>query len=297
MGNEAERVDIDSAALRGNPGLLADEAASISLFGGARHIRMMGVGEEVFEAVTLLLASPRAGNPVVAIAPSIKSSGKLVKLALTAPAVMAFGCYVPEGAEADRIGEGLARDLGMRMTGGSARRLTEATGGDRSVMARELEKIALYLDAAPDRPREIDDAALDAVGADLGEGGINAAVDAAVEGRIADLSFELTRLEASGSSPIPLLRQLVRKLMSLAEMRAEVDGGAGAKAVIERHRIFFREQAAVAASLRRWPSARLAEAIARGRSAERAIMSSSTAGSVLAYQAITAIARTAARLN
>ena len=118
-----------------------------------------------------------------------------------------------------------------------------------------------------------------------------------MDGRLADLSLELMRLDASGSSPIPLLRQLVRKLMNLAEMRAEVDGGAGAKAVIERHRIFFREQASVAASLRRWPSSRLAEAIARCRAAERAIMSSSNAGSVIAYQAIAAIARIAARLN
>ena len=38
-----------------------------------------------------------------------------------------------------------------------------------AVMTRELEKLALYLDAAPERPRELDDAALDAVGADLGD--------------------------------------------------------------------------------------------------------------------------------
>ena len=36
MGAEAERVDLSGAELKADPARLADEAASISLFGGAR---------------------------------------------------------------------------------------------------------------------------------------------------------------------------------------------------------------------------------------------------------------------
>ena len=294
MGADAERIDIDGSALRGDPGRLGDEAAAISLFGGKRHIRVNGAGEETLEAMTLLLGGATAGNPVVAIAPGVKTSGKLVKLALSAPAAMSYACYVPEGLDAERIAEGLARDLGMRMAAGTARRVATAANGDREVMARELEKLALYLDAAPDRPRELDGAALDAVGADLGEGELGAAIDAVIDGRVGDLPGELARLDAAGVSPIPLLRQLVRKLMTLAEMRGEVDAGASPKGVVEKHRIFFREQDSFERALRRWPSPRLADAILHARGAERSVMSSSTAGSVLAHNALTAIARVAA---
>ncbi|MES2754686.1 MAG: DNA polymerase III subunit delta [Pseudomonadota bacterium] len=297
MGPEAERIDLDPATLRSDPARLADEAAALSLFEGARHVLIEGMGEESVEAVTALLAAPRAGNPVVAVAPGVKTSGKLVKLALADPAVLSFACYVPDAAEAERIADALARELGMRIAGNAGRRLAAAAGGDRAVMARELEKLALYLDVAPDRPGEIDDAALDAIGADLGEGEMNAAIDAAIDGRVADLAGELARLEDAGVSPIPLLRQLVRKLMSLAEMRAEIDAGAGAAAVIERHRIFFKDKAPVGRALRRWPSAKLSEAIGRARAGERAVLGASNAGPVLANAALTGIARLAARLR
>lgn len=295
MGREAERIDLEPAVLRSDPARLTDEAAALSLFGSARFIRIEGMGEESAEAVQALLEAPRAGNPVVAIAPGLKASGKLVKAAITAPNAMSFACYVPEGAEAERIADGLARELGMRIAGNAARRLATATGGDRAVMARELEKIALYLDAAPDRPREVDEAALDAVGADLGEGELQAAVEAVIDGRPADLALELARLDDAGTSPIPLFRQLVRRLMALADMRGAIDGGASVASVVEK--VFFKEKTATQRALRRWSAAKLAEAVARARAGERAIMAPGNAGNVLAGSALIGIARLAARLN
>lgn len=297
LGSEAERVDLEPATLRGDPARLADEAASISLFGGVRFVRVEGMGEESVDAVQALLDASQAGNPVVAIAPNVKASGKLVKLAIASPAALSFACYVPEGADAERLAEQMARELGMRLTAGIAGRLVAASGGDRAIMARELEKLALYLDAAPDRTRELDGDALDAIGADLGEGELGSAIGAVIDGKVIELAAELGRLSTGGVSPIPLLRQLVRRLMALAELRAEVDAGAGAAAVVERHNVFFKERAATQRALRRWSSPKLAEAIDRARAGERAIMSANNAGNVLAEQAITAIGRLAARLN
>lgn len=297
LGPDAERIDLEPATLRSDPARLSDEAAALSLFGTARFVRIEGMGDESVAAVDALLAAPRAGNPVVAIAPGVRASSKLVKLATAAPGALSFACYVPEGEEAARIADQLAREHGMRATGAAAARLAAASGGDRAVMTRELEKLALYLDAAPDRPRELDEAALAAVGADLAEGELSAAVAAAIDGRPVDLAAELARLQSAAVSPIPLLRQLVRRLMTLAEMRAEIDAGAGAASVVERHNVFFKERPATQRALRRWPSARLAEAIIRARAGERAVMSAANAGNVLAEQSVIAIARLAARLG
>lgn len=293
MGPEAERVEIDPASLKSSPGRLADEAASMSLFGSARYIRIFGAGEECAEACTLLLAAERAGNPVVVIAPSLKSSSALVKLATASPHAMTCVFYVPEAGEADKIAASIAREQGLRTLGGTAARIAQAAGGDRAVMTRELEKIALYLDAAPERPREVDDATLDAIGADLGDSEISRAIDAAIDGGPDRLADELGKLATAGVSPIPVLRQLVRRLMTLAELRAEIDGGANASTVIER--VFFRERATTARALRIWSAAKIDEAIDRVRRAERAIMAPGNAGSVLADSAMVAIARMAAR--
>ena len=111
---------------------------------------------------------------------------------------MAFACYMPEGAEADKLVSTIAREHDMRTTGDTATRIAAATGGDRAVMTRELEKLALYLDAGPDRPREIDDAALDAIGADVGDAEMSRAIDAAIDGRADTLGMELARLNEAG---------------------------------------------------------------------------------------------------
>ncbi|CAN5366433.1 hypothetical protein BH10PSE15_BH10PSE15_01360 [soil metagenome] len=160
-------------------------------------------------------------------------------------------------------------------------------------MTRELEKLALYLDAAPERPRELDDAALAAVGADLGDSEMSRAIDAALDGSPDTLADELAGLAEAGVSPIPVLRQLTRRLIALGEMRAEIDAGADPKALIER--VFFRERASTSRALRLWDSQRLSDAINRIRQAERAIMAPQNPGNIVADAAITVIARMAAR--
>ncbi len=295
MGKGAERVDLDGATLKADPARLADEAASMSLFGDRRWIRITGLGEESLAAITALLEADSAGNPVVAIAPSVKSTGKVVKLSQESPAAMAFACYPPTAQDAERLAVSLAAEQGMRAAPGVAARMVAASGGDRAVLAREIDKLALFLDAAPDRPRDLDHEALDAVGAALDEAETNLAVEAVVEGRADLLAVELARMSDSGTSPIMWLRQLVRRLASLADMRADVARGEPADSVVKRHRVFWKEEQATIRALRRWSPVMLADALARTRAAERAVMASNNAGSVLADHAILTLARAVAK--
>jgi DNA polymerase-3 subunit delta len=293
MGPDAERVDLEPSTLRSDPARLADEAASLSLFGGKRHIRITGAGEESFEAVELLLAAERSGNPVVAIAPNLKSSARVVKLALASPHAMSLACYLPEGGDAERLVTAIAREHGLRTTGDTAIRIAHASAGDRAVMTREIEKLALYLDAAPERPRSLDDEAVDLLGADLGDSEMGRAIDAAIDGHPDALADELARLDEAGMSPVPVLRQLVRRLMTLADLRGEIDAGASPAHVIEK--VFFRERPAMGRALRIWQAARIVAAPRRAPAPPPAIMASGNAGNVLAHAAILTIARMAAR--
>lgn len=293
---QAERVDVEGGALKGDPGRLAEEAASMSLFGEARYVRVSGIDDDATEAVRLLLEAEVAGNPVVAVGGALKGTGRLLKLVLPAPGAMAHACYVPDARNASQLAAGIARENGLRLVGGAAERLAVWSGGDRAVLAREIEKLSTFLDAAPDRPREAGLAALDAIGADLGEAEMSGAINAVVEGHVAEIGVELARLEQAGVSSIPLLRGLVRKLMQLAEMRAEVERGDSPAEVVKRHRVFFREEAGTIRALQRWSSAMLARAVERTRAAERGLTKSGgSAGQVIADEALTTLARAAAR--
>lgn len=294
MGADADRIDLDGAALKAQPGRLADEAASISLFGGARYVRVTGIGEESAEAVELLLASGVAGNPVIAIAPGAKATGKLVKLAIASPGAMVLACYPPDGVNAARMAAGIAREHGVRLTAETAAAMFEAAGGDRAVLTREIEKLALYLDAAPDRPREASDAAVAAIGANIAEAEMSAAIAAVIDGQPATLGAELTGIEAAGLT-IPMLRGLAKRLIALAEMRGDVDRGDSAEAVVEKHRVFWRDKGSTIAALRRWTAPQIVAGIARTRRAERSLLTGGNPATVGALHDTLGIARAMSR--
>lgn len=297
LGADAEKISIEGSSLKTDPGRMVDEARSLALFGGRRWILVNGAGDDGLEAAQMLLAEPQVEHPVVMLGPGLRNTSKLVQLAVAQPAAMSFACYVPDGAAADRMVAGIAREQGLRPTQGAVRRLMAASGGDRAVIAREVEKLALYLDAASDRPRELDEEALDALGADLGDTQMSDVVDAALEGRVHDIARELGRFADSGGAPIPLLRQIVRKLMATAAMRAEVEAGADATATVKKRRVHFREEAGTIRLVQRWRSSEIAAAIERLRRAERGLMSASSAGEILSDVAITETTRRAARLR
>lgn len=267
----------------------------MSLFGGKRHIRIVGASDEIFEALTLLLAADHAGNPVVVIAPAIRATSKIVKLALAAPNALAAALYLPEGPDAARLAAGIGREHGLRLSPDAADTLARSCVSDRALMAREVEKLALFLDAAPDRPRDADVDALAQIGAGIDEGEFGRAIAALIDGDPATLGTEMRTLLASGTSAVPLLRQMGKRIVGLAEMRVQIDAGASADQILGR--IFWKEREMTGRALRGWDTMHLVRGLERLREAERTIMSSANAGHVLAEQAVVTLARAVARLR
>ncbi|MFM7028928.1 MAG: DNA polymerase III subunit delta [Chakrabartia sp.] len=297
MGTDAERIDLEASALKSDPALLSDEAASISLFGGKRWIRIQPAGDEVTEAVRSLLDADQAGNPVVAVAGALKPSSSLVKLATEHKAALAHPSYVPDARDAAQIADALAREAGLRLSRDVGRAIAAACGNDRAVMAQEVEKLALYLDAAPDRPAEADLDALAAIGAASNEGELGKLVDAVMGGQPARAGAEIARLGQDGLAGIPLLRALFRRVLLLAALRKDVEGGMSPSAAVEARgkAIFFKEKPAITDQAGRWSSDRLAQLADKLLAAERALKTAGSAGEVQAEVEMLTIARFAAR--
>jgi DNA polymerase-3 subunit delta len=300
MGSDAERVDFSGSQLKTDPALLADEAASISLFGGARWIRVEAAGDETLDAVQGLIEYDAASsNPVIVIAGALRKDSKLLKLALDADAALAFASYAPEGADAGRLALDMARAAGLHMPSDLARRIADMTGADRALMAGEIEKLALYVDAAPDRPREIGHDALDALGADASEGDQSRLVDAVLEGRADILESELAHLAEEGIEGIPLVRAMLRRLLLLAELRAQVERGNAVGAVMASSgkSLFWKDKEPIGRQLALWTSNALRKAIDRMTAAERRLKASGGPGEVAAREEFHALARAGSRLR
>lgn len=297
MGPDAERIDLDGSTLKDDPARLADEAAAFSLFGGKRHIRVTG-GDDCTNAVLALLEAEAIGNPVVLIAGALKPTSALMKATLNHPDVLAFQGYKPDGSGLEALATSIGRTYGLRLQPGVAARLGANCLGDRAVLEREIDKLALYLDAAPDRPREATEEALAAVGADIAEADTSRLVNAVLSGDLPVVTSELTEVGAAHEW-VPTIRALQRRIILLARLRSDVDTGKSPSAVVATlgKSLFFKEHSAVTTQLSRWSSARLATASARLFASERAIMAKDTAGSVIAAEEMIAIARVGQRLR
>lgn len=296
-GEGVERVDFTSSQLKSDPARLADEAASISMFGGRRWIRVDPATDDAAEAITALLEASAAGNPAVAIGPGLRKDSKLVKVASASDAAIVHACYPPEGRDADAMAAEMGRALGLSMRNDVARRLVAASANDRAILGQELEKLALFVDAAPDRVREIGHDELDALGAGIEEGDLTRLSHAVFGGEVAIADDELKRLASEGMEGVPVLRALSRRALLLAQLRGQVEGGEGVDRVMETagRAIFWKEKDAVRSELSRWTADSLATAIGRLGEAERRLKASGYAGAFVAEEDILAMSRHAAR--
>ncbi len=297
MGPDADRIDLDGPGLRADPARLADEAASISLFGGPRYIRVTGAGEESLPAIEGLLAAEVAGNPVVVLAGALRPTSALLKRALADPAVMACISYALDADKAAPLAAAMAREHGLRLEADAARHVAQAAANDRALMAREIEKLALYMDAAPDRPKTADMSVLGAIGAGEGEAELSRLVDAVLGGNPSDAAREIAQLSEQGIAGIPAIRALAKRVQLLVRLARQMGEGGNPRDVVEAQgkAIFWKEKAGVERQLKRWPPGRLVTLADRLLSAERAIKSQASVGDILADAEMITIARAAQR--
>ena len=293
----AGRFVVLAGNIRSDPAILADEAAAMSLFGGARVIWIDPAGDEIAESAEALLEAAACESPVVAIAGALRKSSILFKLAEAHPLALAHASYLPEGRDAERMVIEVGRTFGLRISQGVAARIADGCGADQAMVAQELAKLALYVDASPESPKELDHDAVDAVGAVMPEGDFLRLADLALTGRMADVADELAKLPAGGTEAIPVIRVLQRRLLMLAPLRAKIERGERPDAVMTSlgKALFWKDKPLVSQLLTSWDAKALETAAERAGKLERQLMLTPVPTVEALGEELTALARVAAR--
>jgi DNA polymerase-3 subunit delta len=269
----AERFFVLHSSVKSDPALLADEAGAMNLFGGPRAVWIDGAGDEVAGGVDALLSAPAIQSPVIVIAGALRKTSALLKTAESHRQVLSYGSYPLEGGNAEQMIMEVGRTQGLRIERGVAARVAEACANDRGIAVQELTKLALYVGASPESPKELDHGALDDVGAEMAEGDWLRLADVALTGDIRTVAGELERLPA-GAEPIPVLRALQRRILMLAPLRARVERGESPDAVLKSlgRALFFKDEPLVRKMLQTWSADALATAADRAGKLERSLM-------------------------
>jgi DNA polymerase-3 subunit delta len=269
----------------------------MSLFGGARLIWIEPAGDEIVAGVEALLEAPSVESPVAAIAGSLRKTSALLKLAEASPQAVAYASYVPEGQDAQRMVIELGRGFGLKISPPVAARIADAAGNDQALVSQELQKLALFIDASPHAPKELDHDAVDAVGTDTAEGDIMRLADLALSGEVDALADELARLPSGGSEGIPVVRSLQRRLIMLAPARARIERGETPDAVMTSlgKSLFWKDKTMVGRMLVQWDAERLARVAERAGRLERGLIFSPAPQQQALGEELLAIAREARR--
>jgi DNA polymerase-3 subunit delta len=291
----ATKFLMTSGAIKSDPASLADEAGAMSLFGGKRLVWIEPATKDIEEGVVALLEGTPGESPVVAIAGALTKTSGLLKLAEASPNALAFAAYAPEGQDAERMVIDVGRRYGLKISAPVAARLADGAGNDQAIVAQELQKLALYIDASPHAPKELDHGAIDEVGADTAEGDFQKLADLALCGDINELGDELARLPAGGSEAIPVVRSLQRRLLMLAPARARVERGERVDAVMTSlgRSLFWKDKVKVQQMLSKWSAEDLATVADRAGKLERSLIFTAAPDREALGEELLAIARKA----
>jgi DNA polymerase-3 subunit delta len=253
-------IVLDGSQLDAEPGLLAVEARTQSLFGGRRVIRVRGAGKGIVTTLTGLL-DDSAGSVIILESTNLTPRDALRALIEAAKTGRALPCYADTAESlAALIHEAFARE-GIAADADAMATLRDTLGNDREVTRRELEKLVLFASDTKRLTRE--DILI--LCADNGALAIDAVLDAAGTGHPERLELALNRALGAAVDPQRLLASANLHFTTLRRWRQEVDKGKSARDVLasSRPRPHFSRQSSLEQQLRLWSDSSLQTAAER----------------------------------
>ncbi|MEM8937312.1 MAG: DNA polymerase III subunit delta [Pseudomonadota bacterium] len=265
--NYLELADSD---IKAEPGRLADEAAALSFAGGERVVRLRTSGDIAATAATTLLKGLDEGyikaNALILIeAGDLTPRSGLRKAFEKSKRGASLPCYRDGPGDIRQVAIDAASEEALTFDKEALDLLSASLTGDRGLARAEIEKLVLYKGPKSLRngPATI---TLEDARACLVDGvgdAVYDAADACTDGSPSRAATALHKAGTAGASPISTLRALQRALSRLATAQEMMADGASAAAAMKKLRppVFFSEERAFEARLRRWSQGRLENAI------------------------------------
>jgi DNA polymerase-3 subunit delta len=305
LGENPDPLQITELAggdLDGDPARLADEAASLSLMGGRRVVRVRAGADGMEAAVRTLIEGLDGGHlkpaaMTIIEAGALRTTHALVKLFEKSDHAAALPCYEDDAATLAALAEARVREAGGRIEPAALDRLIARAASDRALLMQEVEKLLLYTGIGlPDTDQQAitaDDVAASLAEAD--EAGADRVAAAAANGDLAGVDRANALAAAGGVATIGRLRVVGQRLHRLHLAVSLIEGGETPKAAMAALRppVFYKEQAAFQAQCRMWSRARLERALAAVFEAETQCKSTGMPDEAICGRALLAVARLA----
>jgi len=266
----AEVTLLDDDAIRKDPALLFDALEAVSLLGDTRIVRVRTSGDKI---ATLLAdafqqgdSSPgRFGARLVVEAGALQKKSKLRSAAEAAKRTVGLHLFADEAADVESRMKHALLDAGATIDAEALHAFVGDLPGHRLATNSEIEKLSLYAKGLS-RPVSMQD--IRALSATELEQTVSAAIDATLDGRIADANKAFDKLAMAGTAGIGLLRSLQFEVHRMLDAHMRIAEGQASPNMKLRPPVWQSAWPSYKARLGRWPVRRLTRVLERIYDAE-----------------------------
>jgi DNA polymerase III subunit delta len=281
-------VRLEGDAIARDPGVLADEAYAISMFGGERAIWIDAQGRDLMPALEPLLARPLTDCTIVIKAGQLKKGTGLRAAFEGSAACVSIECYPDDSNTLESLIDAEARVAGLVISAEARAALVHMVGADRRTTRGEIAKLMLYAQGRP----QITTDDVEAIVSDAAPSNLDQVVDDALLGDLPAVEASLSRFFHEGGEADYLMIRLVARLTLLHRLRLEMDQGRPFEAACQALfvKLPMSARRALAKQAERWTTDSLAERLPAIRQASARVRTEAQLADVLATRALWALA-------
>ncbi len=246
-------VELSEAEVKDAAGALYGEAASISMMGGRKFIRLRMSLDAAANALDAYLAERDGGAArpdafFVIEAGELRPTSALRKKAEGAKIIATIACYPDDEASLEAFVERALREAGAEISAEAKIALVERLGSDRGVSRQEIDKLLTYCGVGTGERIKVELSDVLALVGDTGAAEVDSLIDAVLTGQVEAALRQNGRLSAAGVHPVRILRALGLHLDRLAGLESGKAGfGYYQAEALRRHSL-------------RWPARNVARA-------------------------------------
>ena len=178
-------------------------------------------------------------------------------------ALAAIACYPEEGYALETFISEFMDQEGLAIDQQAIQFLCDSLAGDRQLIRRELEKLALYCLAKHTTPNQVSEMdAVECIG-DSSELSLDNLVYSVGDGNQASIDKMLEKAFSEGVNPVTVIRFIQRHFQRLHFIHSQITKGESIEQALGKLRppIFFKHKARFRKQLLNWPPAKLNRAL------------------------------------
>ncbi|MFD0916726.1 DNA polymerase III subunit delta [Pseudahrensia aquimaris] len=256
-------VQLDAEDAASDQNRVADEAHTVSMFGGKRLVWIKGSTQKNLPAaIQPVLDTPPQDAFVIVEAGDLKKTAPLRTRVEKAKGAVALPCYADQAKALDAMIDEELRAANLTIANDTRQMLKGLLGEDRMASRSEVKKLCLY--CCGQETISPDD--ILAIVGDASALAVDTVIDAAATGDISTMEHTYKRLLTRGTSEIQIVLGLQRYFQLLHQARAGMEStGSQAANAIARMRppVNFQRKDKVTRALSGWTLPALSRALKR----------------------------------